>query len=107
MTLFRSSSAASSSPPDLSHIAPTSRHPEKSTPSTWPGIPQRHNYESRVISQRSNTLAARQVIYLDLPGTQMSSTGSATCSAVHPLRQAIHEKLREARRPPTSEEHTS
>ena len=34
--------------PDLTHLAMTSRHPRKSTPSAWPGKQQRHNCESRV-----------------------------------------------------------
>src|SRR5262249_28158801 len=41
------SSAASSSLPDLRHLALTSQHPKKSTSSVWPGRTQRHNHESR------------------------------------------------------------
>lgn len=41
---------ASSSPPDLRHLTPTSQHPKKSTSSAWPGKTQRHNRESRVLT---------------------------------------------------------
>ena len=41
------SSAASSSPQDLRHLALTSQHPKKSASSAWPGRTQRHNRESR------------------------------------------------------------
>jgi DDE superfamily endonuclease len=44
------SSAASSSPQDLRHLALTSQHPKKSASSAWPGRTQRHNRESRVHS---------------------------------------------------------
>ena len=42
------SSAASSSPPDLRHLALTSQHPKKSTSSDWPEKTLPHNRESRV-----------------------------------------------------------
>ena len=42
------SSAASSSPLDLRHLALTSQHPKKSAPSAWPGKTSPHNRESRV-----------------------------------------------------------
>jgi Transposase DDE domain len=45
------SSAASSSPTDLRHLAPTSQHPKKSASSAWPGKTSPHNYESRVTCQ--------------------------------------------------------
>jgi len=41
------SSAASSSPPDLRHLALTSRHPKKSASSAWHGKTSSHNRESR------------------------------------------------------------
>jgi len=45
------SSAASSSPPDLRHLALTSRHPKKSASSAWPGKTTPHNHESREVTQ--------------------------------------------------------
>ena len=47
--LWPPSSAASSSPPDFTYLAPATQHARKSAPSAWPGQTQPHNRESRDI----------------------------------------------------------
>src|SRR5215831_5558228 len=42
------SSGASSSPPNIGQVTPANRPQQKSMPSSWPGMQQRHNRESRV-----------------------------------------------------------
>jgi hypothetical protein len=74
------SSAASSSPPDLRHLALTSRHPKKSASCAWPGRTQRHNYESRV------TPVPRVLLFISLagPAPSRSADTSRLCQGCFP-----------------------